>query len=234
MSARADYSDQRDIFDPDQFAWPVHIVGLGGIGGALLFPLMKLGVSELHLWDDDKVEPHNIPAQLVYRPSDIGLPKTEACCNFLIRQEAECKVVQHPERVDATTDLEGIVISGVDTMSSRQAIWDQVKFNSMVPFYMDGRIGGEQMQLLSLDPSDFDAINVYEHFLFPDSEGSPLPCAARTVIHPPTVLAGLMIAELTLFIRKEATPSLVDVHLKAMNFSTIKAVAERAKGNQHE
>lgn len=215
---KADYSDQTAIFDPAKFAWPVHIIGLGGIGSAVLFPLLKLGVRELHIWDRDEVEPHNIPAQLVYRVSDIGISKAKAVQAFTERQEAECHVVPHEEFVTETTSLEGVVISGVDSMASRSAIWQAVQWNADVPLYMDGRIGGEQLQLLTLNPSDPDAIEAYEHWLFPDSEASELPCAARTVIHPPTVLAGLMVAQLTLFLREEKPKGNIMAHLKAMNF----------------
>jgi len=216
-----DYSDQTDIFDPSKFGWPVHLVGLGGIGSAVLFPLLKLGVKELHIWDADKVEPHNIPAQLIYRPSDIGMTKAAAACAFIERQEADCRVTPHVENVSADTSLEGVVISGVDSMRSRYAIWHAVTHSSMyVPLYMDGRIGGEQLQLLTVHPSDFRQAEKYERWLFPDEEASPLPCAARTVIHPPTVLAGLMVTQLTLFARGEPFRANVIAHLKKMQFTT--------------
>lgn len=213
-----DYSNQTDIFDPAQFAWPVHVIGLGGIGGAVLFPLLKLGVHEVHVWDTDVVEPHNIPAQLVYRPSDIGVSKAKAVQAFAERQEADCEIVIHEERVDSDTKLNGIVISGVDSMASRSDIWQAVQYNVEVPLYMDGRIGGEQLQLLTLNPSDFDSVQGYEEWLFPDSEAAELPCAARTVIHPPTVLAGLMIAQLTRFMREMVLESNIVIHLGSMQF----------------
>lgn len=198
-----DYSDQLDIFDPEDFSWPVHLVGLGGIGSSVLFPLLKLGIKTLHLWDDDVVEPRNIPAQLVYRPRDNGKYKVDAAKAFAKRQQAECSITVHRTHVGPDTELEGIVICGVDSMASRNNIWEAIKFNTFVPLFMDGRIGGEHLQLLTLNPSDSDNIERYQEFLFPDSEASELPCAARTVIHPPVILAGLMIANLTLFAREE-------------------------------
>lgn len=213
-----DYSQQTDLFDPAKFAWPIHLIGMGGIGSAILFPLLKLGVKEVHLWDRDEVEPHNIPAQLIYRPSDIGISKVEAACAFAQRQEADCKLVPHEEFVTAESSLEGVVISGVDSMKSRMNIWEAVCWNLDVPFYMDGRIGGEQLQLLTLHPSDPDEIESYEQWLFPDDEAAELPCAARTVIHPPTVLAGLIIANLTLMSREEAFRKNITVHLKTTDF----------------
>lgn len=213
----ADYSGQTDIFDPSKFTWPVHVIGVGGIGSAVVLPLVKLGLrGELHLWDLDYVEPHNVPAQLIYSRTDVGRPKVEAAAEMLESyREPECSIVPHQEFVTAETPLSGVVISGVDSMQARCDIWGSVKFNPDVPLYLDGRIGGEQMTLLALNPLDMDAVDTYEKdWLFPDGEGAPLPCAARTVIHPPVVLAGHMIAQLTRFARDMELKSYIDVHVR--------------------
>jgi hypothetical protein len=90
----------------------------------------------------------------------------------------------------------------------------------MVPLYLDGRIGGEQLQLLTVHPADFEEAERYQKWLFPDEEAAKLPCAARTVIHPLTVLAGLMVAQLTLFARGEPLKTNIRAHLKSMQFLT--------------
>lgn len=211
------YADQTDIFNPATFTWPVHVIGVGGIGSALVLPLIKLGLSsKLHLWDPDRVEPHNIPAQLIYRPTDIGKLKVEAAADTLAGfSEGKCEIVCHSEYVGPSTPLDGVVISGVDSMAARYDIWEGVRYNVEVPLYMDGRIGGEQMQLFTLNPSNYEAVVFYEtEWLFPDEEGSDLPCAARTVIHPPTVLAGHIIAQLTRFARGMTTVSYLDCHVR--------------------
>ena len=216
MTVKADYRDQTGIFDPSDFTWPIHVIGLGGIGSALLPPLFKLGFNgDLHIWDEDAVEPHNIPAQLLYRGSDVGLKKADAVIGFAERQEAECSITPHYEFVTPETGLDGIVISGVDSMVSRKAIWEAVSANNyLIPLYMDGRIGGEQLQLLTVNPSDYDAGSAYEAWLFTDEQGAQLPCAERTVIHPPTILAGLMISALTLFAREITPKANIMMHAK--------------------
>ncbi|HVX24568.1 MAG TPA: ThiF family adenylyltransferase [Candidatus Saccharimonadales bacterium] len=217
-ASKASYADQTDIFDPARFTWPVHVIGLGGIGSSLVLPLVKLGLrTELHLWDDDElIEPHNIPAQLVYRRSDIGKAKAPTMVEILEPYcEPQCQLVPHAEKVTSETPLSGIVISGVDSMASRQAIWEAIKLNFEVPLYIDGRIGGEQIQLFTVDPSDLDASELYEEgWLFPDEDGAELPCAARTVIGPPVVLAGMIITQLTRFARNLPTQRYVDMHVR--------------------
>lgn len=224
------YSHQTDIFDPDKWTYPVHVIGAGGIGSALLFPLMKLGVHEIHVWDKDDVEPHNIPAQLLYRPSDIGTSKVDAVCAFAERQEVQCKVVGHNEFVTENTDLGGIVISGVDSMKSRKAIWEAVKFNVSVPLYMDGRIGGEAYALFTLNPSVWEEIESYENnAMFSDEEAAQLPCAARTVIHPPMGLTEKIIGNLTLFARDLPCKSSINAHCKTTQMITGKSQSDLEK-----
>jgi len=224
MSPQASYEHQTDIFDPESFMWPVHVIGLGGIGSALALPLAKLGLqSQLHLWDHDPtVEAHNVPAQLLYRAKDIGKPKAETAAE-IVRDycDPKCEVIAHAEKVTETTPLSGVVISGVDSMKSRKAIWSAVQFNPEVSLYIDGRMGGEQVSLFSLNPSDIDAGEFYSGWLFDDEDGAPLPCAARTVIHPPIVLAGLIIAQLTRFARGLETKRYIDFHTKTTQLITI-------------
>jgi len=217
MSQLASYEHQTAIFNPEAFTWPVHVIGLGGIGSALILPLAKLGLqSELHLWDHDPIiEPHNIPAQMVYRAKDIGKPKANTAAE-IVRDycDPQCRVIPHAEKVTEKSPLSGVVISGVDSMASRKAIWSAVQFNAKVPLYMDGRMGGEEIALLTLNPSDLDAGTFYTGWLFDDKDGAQLPCAARTVIHPPVVLAGHIIAQLTRFARQLETARYIGVNTK--------------------
>ena len=224
MSAFPDFSHQRDIFNPSMFTWPIHVIGMGGIGSSLLLPLINLSDSfEIHLWDDDKVEPHNLPAQLIYRPKDVGKTKVAAAEAFARRQGSNCKIITHEERVSGGSLLEGIVMAGVDSMKSRKSIWQASKNQSaLIPLFMDGRIGGEQWELITLDPSHESDCRWYEeNKLFDDSEAAQLPCAARTVIHPPVTLAGHMVSHLTLYARNLEYKKCVTCHMRTSQCQTL-------------
>lgn len=214
------FADQVDIFNPDLWAWPVHVVGLGGIGSALLLPLVKLGVREIHIWDDDNVEPHNVPAQLLFRASDVGRPKVDALVDFVDAFGMDVTIHPHRSWVTPSTDLEGVVMSGVDTMSSRKMIWEAVKFNPQIPLYLDGRIGAENVQVFSVDPVDDTSITMYEQWLFMDGESWSLPCSARTIIHSPLQVAVWMISQLTLYARGELPMKFALANLRKMQYVT--------------
>lgn len=200
------HSRQAGILDPEFLSWPVHIIGLGGIGSALVLDAAKMGVSTLHLWDDDTVEDVNIPVQRLYRPCDIGKKKTQAVFEILTEQYGipEDSVIMHTSRVISFTHLDGIVISGVDSMKSRAAIWDAVWKNiAFIPLYLDGRLGKEVFELHVVQPSSLEARECYELSLFPDEEGVEYPCTERGIIYPPSGLAALMLSRLTRFTRNE-------------------------------
>lgn len=214
------FADQRGIFDPDNWGWPVHVVGLGGIGSALVLPLVKLGVREVHIWDNDEVEPHNVPAQLLYRKSDIGKTKVSAIADIVESYGMDVELHQHEQWVTPTTALKGVVLSGVDSMASRKAIWEAIKFNPWVPLYIDGRIGAEHAQVLTVNPTKDSSIERYEPWLFDDDGAAELPCSARTIIHSPLQLATWMITQLTLHARGKVLDGFISVNLQELQYAS--------------
>jgi len=213
---RIPYDEQVGLFNPSTFGHVVHLVGVGGLGNAAAFALTKMGLATaLHLYDFDTVEPKNVPCQLIYQASDIGRPKVEAAAEFLGGyRDPRLEIVPHATRVTATTPFEGIVVSAVDSMSARSAIWDAIKFNPQVVWYIDTRMGGEMLQVLSLNPSDPADVEFYEEtWLFPDSDASALPCAERTIIGPPLVVAGVVATQVARIARGLPVMRNTQIHL---------------------
>jgi len=218
----ANYQNQTAIFDPKSFAWPVHIVGAGSIGSSVLFSLTAMGVSDIHIWDADKLEIHNTPAQPIYRvSSDLGAPKVAAASDFVARQELNAKITTHQEFVGENTALSGVVISGVDSMRARKDIFAAVMAHSAeIPLYMDGRIGGEILHLLTFMPlADREFRKYYEsEELYPDENAKELPCGGRNIIGPPMVLGGICAHNLTLWHRNLPFPRNVYINLRTAQF----------------
>ncbi len=201
---REDYVDQLKIFDPKTWGWPVHLIGAGGINNLVGATLAKMGISEIHIWDDDILESRNLPTEVGYSAAMCGKPKVEAMAGLLsyLMPENSFKLHLHQERVTEQTPLNGVIIAGVDSMASRKIIWENVKNNYIeIPFFIDGRSGGEETQLFAFSPADFNAREDYETWLFDDSEAARLTCGARNIGYISAYFAGEISYLLTLFHR---------------------------------
>lgn len=200
---KPDFSDQVKIFDPETWSWPVHLIGAGGINNLVGLVLAKMGISEIHIWDDDILENRNLPTEVGYSASMCGQPKTTAMADLIDYLAPNgVDIHQHQERVTADTKLSGVVISGVDSMRSRQEIWQCIQNNFLeIPFYIDGRSGGEEIQLFAFSPADFEMREDYETWLFDDSEAAELECGARNIGYISAYLAGEIGHLITMFHR---------------------------------
>jgi len=116
------------IFNPKEYPYPIHIIGAGATGSRVFAALVELGITDLHVYDDDVVEDHNLANQ-IYGVDDINEPKVNGCIAF-----ARHKLGIVPEGMEAynrrVTDgylrnggvAGGIVFLLTDTMASRREI----------------------------------------------------------------------------------------------------------------
>lgn len=200
----ADFSRQTDLFNPARFAETVTVIGCGSIGASVLPVLVTMGVTRFELFDPDSTEPHNTPASLAFRPDDAYRPKVEVLEGFL-RAYGATDVTTHARNFTNTDVPAGsVVISGVDSMTARQEIWEGIQVAPEVQLYLDGRIGGEGWHLLAVRPEDAEWYE--KRWLFGDERVETLPCAARNVAYVPAALAGEIAAYLARFSRDEDLP----------------------------
>lgn len=197
----ANYSRQLDILNPDMIVFPVTIIGLGHIGSNVAHELAALGFEQITLYDDDKIEDVNFPGQLYRDPLDFGKFKVEAAKEILrlFHQQRQVKIFK--EKFLGQRQLEGIVVSGVDSMESRKAIWEAVRSNIGVPLYIDGRTGGEIIECHTLRPCQIEDVEDYEKTL--QHQGVPLPCGGQSIGYAGRIIAGLIASQLKKWLKKE-------------------------------
>jgi molybdopterin/thiamine biosynthesis adenylyltransferase len=198
-----DFWRQNDIVSQEDLnRYPFILIGVGGIGSVVGLVLVKMGVQDLTVYDPDTVEAHNLPNQ-TYRISDVGKPKVEAlsdiCMDF-----AGVKIKMRQEEFPLPSMPEGVVISGVDSMTARHNIWhDAIKLNPRVPLYIEARMGAQEGRLYTVTPLDPD----YESSLYSEEEAVQLPCTARAIGYNVFYLAGLIASQVQKFVSGEQTKS---------------------------
>jgi hypothetical protein len=207
-----DFMRQKGILDPEEIVFPVTVIGAGGIGSFVAPILAKMGVSKIAIYDPDKVEDHNLPNQM-FRMSDIGRSKVEALRDIVLDMTG-VKMETHDEFFPNGDKLKGIVVSGVDSMASRQKIWEEIISNNDIKLYVDARLGGEVVEVLTVRPSFRLDRKFYKSYLFPDSEAAVLPCTARNIVYNGSVVAGLVASQIKKWIREEGFPRRVSFCLK--------------------
>jgi hypothetical protein len=187
IAEAGEYLRQIDIFDPTKIKMPVSIVGAGGIGSVVALALAKMGLTELDVYDFDQVAHWNIPNQM-FRPNQIGEFKVDALTE-VVEDLTGVTIFPLKRKIgDATSQAGvglrrgGIVVSAVDSMEARSAIWKEVKMNPKFRLLVDGRLGGESIVLYTVNPCDPEGVKTYEATLHPDDEGEELSCTARSII----------------------------------------------------
>lgn len=121
------------IFDPHAFErMPIHIIGAGATGSRVWLSLVELGLTNLHVYDFDKVEAHNLANQIFFN-EDIGKPKVEGLYKYYKRKTGQpppptmaFNNVKVDNQYFDTNSFPGIVFLLTDTMESRREIFNQL------------------------------------------------------------------------------------------------------------
>jgi molybdopterin/thiamine biosynthesis adenylyltransferase len=197
---------------------PVTMIGCGGIGSFSALALAKMGCTHLTVYDDDRVEEHNIPNQL-YRPCDIGQLKV-ICLAEIIKDFTGTAVDARPDRVQGQR-LQGIVVSGVDSMEARRRIWDRsIRYKAGVTAYIDARMGAEVARIYTVHPADPDDIRFYERTLYSDDDAMQVPCTAQAIIYNCFGIASLVAGQVKRVTIGEACPFEIIFDQRTLTFLT--------------
>ncbi|HZY31582.1 MAG TPA: ThiF family adenylyltransferase [Candidatus Methylomirabilis sp.] len=213
-----DFSRQTDLVEAEALETPVTMIGCGGIGSFSALALAKMGCVHLTVYDDDRVEEHNIPNQL-YRPSDVGQLKV-TCLADIIKSFTGAGIDVRPERVQAQR-LRGIVVSGVDSMEARQRIWERaIKYRAGVAAYIDARMGAEVARIYTVRPVDPDHVRLYERTLYSDDDALHVPCTAQAIVYNGFGIAGLVAGQVKRIVMGEACPFEIIFDQRTLTFLT--------------
>jgi len=207
-----------DIVMPEDLPY-VTMIGAGGIGSFTALALAKMGVENMTIYDYDKVEIHNLPNQL-YGAEYLGEYKVtaaaEACAQFadVTPETRNSAFGKDDERVY------GVVISGVDSMEAREAIWKKVKYKPSIPLYIDARMGAEVIRIYTINPCDPDEVEFYQRFLYSDKNALEERCTAKAIIYTGFAVASLLASQVKKYAKREPLSKEIIFDLRTLTLFT--------------
>jgi len=180
---------QLDIIPVEVLNLPITVIGAGAIGSMTVLNLAKMGFSEIKVFDFDEVSVENMNCQF-YRFSDIGKSKVEALYD-LVKDFTKVEIDYYMHKfIDQTEDLGQIVITAVDSMKVRKAVWELCKDNLKVRWYIDPRMAAEYAVSYVIDPNLTKDIEAYEKTLYLDENAEPERCTAKATMYTASMIGG--------------------------------------------
>lgn len=191
---------------PEDFSYPIHVIGTGSVGSHIVLMLAKLGFLDISVYDFDTVEAHNVRNQ-VYGLKDIGRMKVEALSDF-IRQNTGVEIKTNHERF-ADERLSGVVFLAVDTMHARKQIWEaSIRKNFDTRLLIEIRMSKESGTIFAIRPNVKDEVARYEQSFYDDSEVfAEKACAMRGTAPMASSIANHAVFQLLNFMNLHEFPN---------------------------
>lgn len=186
-----DISRHSSYFNPIKSGVPVTIIGAGATGSRVFEACVNLGLTDITVYDYDKVEEHNLANQL-FRKQDVG----EAKVRGLEYWAAEKLISSHKEQLPDTMifddmkiegnmkdKMRGIVFLLTDSMESRKEIGDNsLKLNNNVLAVIETRMAISHGNILCFDPKNLSEYNKWRNTLIDDKDAETSACGTSLTI----------------------------------------------------
>lgn len=171
----------------------VVVVGLGGLGGALVEILSRGGIGTLRLVDGDCFEESNLNRQLLSTLSNMGKPKTEGAAERIRRINPSVSVSVHDDFLydhNATGIIQeaDVVADCLDTLNARFVLEAAAKASG-IPL-VSAAIAGETGHVTTIYPTDAGLTAVYG-----PREKTPNKGVERSLGTPPHAVSMLSVLE---------------------------------------
>ena len=183
-----DFHRQLDVIDMNRMArLPITVIGAGAVGSFAVLALAKSGAENIVVYDDDTVEPHNLPNQW-YRLADVGRPKVVAL-QELVRDMTGVAIKAHATRFQGQSASE-VTVCAVDSMDMRIDLWQRLTPRPQL--YVDARMGAEVGKVHCVGQFG----TWYDDTLYPSSEALHAPCTARATMYCASGLAAFIASQI--------------------------------------
>ena len=191
------FARQQDLVPRQRLAaMQVTVIGAGAIGRQVALQLAAIGTQRIELIDFDRVEATNVTTQ-GYLAADVGQSQVLATAAALRQIEPAVDVQVAEDRYRPKCPLGGAAFCCVDSISARAAIWRSA--GNRCRFWADGRMLGEVIRVLAA--SDTTGFARYADTLFPQADAQRGGCTSRSTIYAASIAAGIMVHQLTRWLR---------------------------------
>lgn len=197
-----DYRKQTNLIEVEEVTTPIHVIGCGALGSWLVFFLLKMGFKNIHVYDFDNIEEHNLPNQC-FREDQIGKAKVDAIKELYeeFNEYDFDRLTTHKGKITVSSakKLDGIVLCAVDSMAARKYIYENTIKNGNVDLFVEARLSiyGAYVYALTLE-TEFAK---YEETLYDDTEAEVSPCGVSQTALPAAVnAASIMIMQMIEFL----------------------------------
>lgn len=183
-----------EVFNPSQFGKRrIDVIGVGATGSKVVAALARLGIQNIHVWDYDLVEAHNVANQ-EYGLDDIGKLKVEALRDRILR-DTGISISIHPVKISTEEDAElntvspdevsgDIIFLLVDSMSARRDIFDELENNMTTDLLIETRMGPSVGRVYAFNPNCASHVEAWRKTLYSDEEAGRSACGASTSVGP--------------------------------------------------
>ena len=164
-------------FNPSLAECRVIVIGCGAVGSNAAVLAARMGFTRFDLWDNDIVEPHNLPNQ-AYDVGHIGHKKVDALKHVLTRFNPEIDVSVHAEFFTAESKIGegGPLILATDSFDSRRAIAKAFRLNPNILGVFETRLGFDYGQVNLIDNLDTAQVDNWLNSLGDDKTTPEGPC----------------------------------------------------------
>lgn len=206
-----DFGKQTNLIEVKDLRTPINIIGCGATGSWVTSFLLKMGFTDISVYDFDKIEEHNLPNQN-FKEYDIGSPKVVAIyANYLQNYNEECtgfnrlKVYNKKITKENAKELKGTVLCLTDTMSSRKEIYENCYKHGFADVFIESRLGLYGGYIYTLFDKDYNKLKEYEKTLYSDNvaEEKSICGVSQTALPAAVTTASTIIMQLIKTIKKE-------------------------------
>lgn len=173
----------------------VVMVGAGGIGSVVATGLVRKGIGELTLLDDDRVETANLTRQLFGR-HDVGVFKTIALGRRLASEGLfKTKVTAIPRRLQEvlerglTVTNKTVLIGGVDNNASRRAVAELAHREGLPAIHAAMGTDGNRLYVFVQEPGAACWGCAFPHYV----DDRTYPCGLPGIIDCLMVVSGIIV-----------------------------------------